>query len=165
MQKLIIYDSIGIFAKTRNDLILDSSVEMCYFMACKIKSFTVDFIEAFVFDILNIKDIGGKCYKDNVFIPAKSSLVFLKLCKKNNFIPIIMHTHRLFSFDEEVSFSKEDMNFEKSICALADKLGIDLPIVFSVINSQSFCFRFSTKITNFQLIDKQGVVYEYENHH
>ena len=162
MQKIKIYDEIDIFTKTQQSLNINSSLERGYFLFCKMYKKSDNVFEINIVDFIDINDIGGKCYQDNLYIPAKATLTFIKLCKKKTFIPLIMHTHRVYICDPKVSFSEKDIFFEKSVCNLACKLNFASPIIFSVINAYSFCFRFSINTKNFILFDRKGeILYEY----
>ena len=117
-------------------------------------------------DSINIIDFGGQCFKDNIYIPSHLTLAFMRICKDKNLVPLIMHTHQVFPQELQVSFSNKDIIkdiiFEQSVCKLSKKLLYQYINVFCVINSYSFCFRFSSEVEHLQVLNKKREsIYEY----
>lgn len=73
-----------------------------------------------------------------IHIPRQLSLSFINVCKKNNYNPIIVHTHNWLDSDYNISFSNKDMLFMKSFVKACRKMEFHLEVIFWVTNGKYY---------------------------
>lgn len=88
-----------------------------------------------ILDYCLIEEIGGSIGKETVTIPKSVTCSIMSICNKNNFIPIIIHTHPYSGGN--VSLSIEDKKFIDSFSKLASKIGGIPFCLFAVTDSKT----------------------------
>ncbi len=118
----------------------DMQVEHCALGTIKTRNISGQEVYE-IFDYCSIDEIGGKFGKDFVYIPAKASIAFLRICRCYNFIPFIIHSHLINCENgEPVSYSEQDEKYMKKFCIQAQLYNIPL-CIFAVTNQHSVRFR------------------------
>ena len=112
----------------------DDTTEKIVFLVAKKERAMLEVID---WTFLN-DNYGIKTTNYEVSIPKELSLAFINLCKRNNYYPIIMHTHEWYYSDENISFSKKDLLFMKNFVKFCRKLGLNLAITFWVTNGKYY---------------------------
>lgn len=125
--------------------------EDIYFLVAEKKSNKLKII-----DWIFLKDqFGIEVTVNYVKIPAKISLAFIKLCKKNDFYPIILHTHKWLGSNKNISFSMEDLLYMKKFVKTCRKLKFNSAVIFWVTNG-----KFYQQCIFENEIDKEGIFLE-----
>lgn len=88
-----------------------------------------------ILDYCLVEELGGAVGKETVVIPKDIAFSVLNLCKKNKYIPIIIHTHEYSGGD--VSLSILDKKYIDSFSKLAFKIGGIPFCLFAVTDSKT----------------------------
>lgn len=88
-----------------------------------------------ILDYSMVDDFGGISEEFSITIPIRLSLAILNVCKKNNWTPLIFHTHPpKTNWNGSVYFSKQDISFFGCFSEYAWK-ELQLPLcIFAVTN-------------------------------
>lgn len=108
-------------------------LEYGYFIA--VESIGGDYRIKFINEIKNNKSYSLENPK--LYIPKKDSYYFLMWCKKNGYIPMIIHTHPCYHKEICISFSKQDYCFNESFIKLGKKIGLK-KYIFMVTNCKKY---------------------------
>lgn len=79
--------------------------------------------------------------EDRVQIDKKFLLASMKSFAKKNYVYVLLHTHPISKSGKNVKFSPIDEVFEESLVNLSKKVDYQLPIVFIVMDSDSYSIR------------------------
>ena len=112
----------------------DDTTEKIVFLVAKKEKTMLEVID---WTFLN-GNYGVKTTNYAVSIPKELSLAFINLCKKNNYNPIIMHTHEWLHCDDNISFSEMDLLFMGNFVKICRKLCLNSSIIFWVTNGKYY---------------------------
>ena len=155
---MIFYDKANIIPTFLQVSGTDMQVEHCALGTIRIRNISGQEVYE-IFDYCSIDEIGGKSGKDFVYIPVKTSIAFLRICRCYNFIPFIIHSHLINCENgEPVSYSEQDEKYMKKFSIQAQLYNIPL-CIFAVINQHSVRFR-RYMISGSSLEMEDEVIYE-----
>lgn len=101
-----IIDNCGLVERMVQLVCDDGEKEHCA-IACACADGSSDYALT-IFDYCMVEELGGKTSRASATIPARISCALLNLCKQYDYVPVIVHTHRL-NGDGHVSFSPQDL--------------------------------------------------------
>lgn len=91
-----------------------------------------------IFDSCTAEEIGGSTGRNFSSIPQKVSLALIRLCVKQGFVPMILHTHPAAAYlGELVTFSDKDRIYIEKFSAVAMERGVHDLCLFLVTDGQS----------------------------
>ena len=122
-------DSCGLIFNLQEKT-LKTNVEQCAIGIAK-----KEYEERFsLIDYSFIQDFQGETHESFVQIPAKVSIALLSICQKNNFVPVIMHSHIIgYENATPLRFSQQDWKFMKTFRRTAQECGVS-EVVFLLTN-------------------------------
>lgn len=89
-------------------------------------------------DSCSIGEMGGSTTENYAMIPKKVSLALIRLCARQELVPVIIHTHTpSICPAEPVIFSKKDQLFMEQFSKVAIAQSLRDPCIFLVTNGQS----------------------------